>query len=139
MSFLLHTAAQAPDVSAQPNGRAAAGNPAAAAPAAVGAGAAGPALQPAATHVQRDAPGEVAATSTEDDYLEYRETTDMREPYRQGEGSRRDPRKHRCAQVPAPLCHPCRTGAQGGAGRSGWLLKLGRKWPRPCASGSQAA
>lgn len=84
---------QAPHTLAQGNGStaadAAAAAPAAAsAPAGAATGAAGPSLQPAVTHVQRDAPGEVAAASTEEDYLEYRETTDMREPYRQGAGRR---------------------------------------------------
>lgn len=78
------TAVQVPHVAAQQNGSTAGSGAAAAAPAAASAGAAGPSLQPAVTHVQRDAPGEVAATSNEEDYLEYRETTDMREPYRQG-------------------------------------------------------
>ncbi len=77
---------QAPHTLAQGNGSTAA-DAAASAPAGA-TGAAGPSLQPAVTHVQRDAPGEVAAASTEEDYLEYRETTDMREPYRQGAGRR---------------------------------------------------
>ncbi|KAL4424008.1 hypothetical protein ABPG75_001309 [Micractinium tetrahymenae] len=73
---------QAPQVAPQQNGSTTGKEAAATPPAAAATGLAGPSLQPAATHVQRDAPGEVAATSTEEDYLEYRATTDMREPYR---------------------------------------------------------
>ena len=42
----------------------------------------GHALHRASASVPRDAPGEILAPGTDEDYLEYRQMTDMREPYR---------------------------------------------------------